>query len=220
MKEIQILGLSADSIAIIYDMLHELKGTINLNVFMNKNFSIKPNCPVKYISINKIETLPLDKEPVFFGVASPMNKSSIFEHFREKANINTSNYINLIHSSSYIAPSVIFEEGILVEPQVVISSQSSIEFGVFVKRGSLVGHHNHIGAFTDINPGVVLSGKVNVGRCCIIGSGTVIKDNINIGDNTIIGVGSVVTKDIPSGVIAYGNPCRPVRKNKLIPSPF
>ena len=31
-----------------------------------------------------------------------------------------------------------------------------------------------------------------------------------IGDDTIIGAGSVVTRDIPSGVLALGNPCRVV----------
>ena len=35
---------------------------------------------------------------------------------------------------------------------------------------------------------------------------------ITIGDNTVIGAGSVVTKDIPSGVVAVGNPCRILRE--------
>ena len=34
---------------------------------------------------------------------------------------------------------------------------------------------------------------------------------VTIGDNVVIGAGSVVTKDIPNNVIAYGNPCRPIR---------
>ncbi|WP_374020791.1 DapH/DapD/GlmU-related protein [Paenibacillus thiaminolyticus] len=34
---------------------------------------------------------------------------------------------------------------------------------------------------------------------------------VTIGDNCIIGAGSVVTKDIPSGMLAYGNPCRVIR---------
>ena len=34
---------------------------------------------------------------------------------------------------------------------------------------------------------------------------------VTIGDNTIIGAGSVVNKDIPSNVIAVGNPCRVMR---------
>lgn len=32
------------------------------------------------------------------------------------------------------------------------------------------------------------------------------------GDNTVIGAGSVVTKDIPSGVVAVGNPCKVLRE--------
>ena len=35
---------------------------------------------------------------------------------------------------------------------------------------------------------------------------------VTIGDDTVIGAGSVVTRDIPSGVVAAGNPCRVLRK--------
>ena len=35
---------------------------------------------------------------------------------------------------------------------------------------------------------------------------------MTIGDDTVIGAGSVVTHDIPSGVVAAGNPCRVLRK--------
>ena len=34
---------------------------------------------------------------------------------------------------------------------------------------------------------------------------------MTIGSNVVIGAGSVVTKDIPDGVLAYGNPCRVIR---------
>ena len=35
---------------------------------------------------------------------------------------------------------------------------------------------------------------------------------VTIGDNAVIGAGSVVTKDIPSGVVAVGNPCKVLRE--------
>lgn len=35
---------------------------------------------------------------------------------------------------------------------------------------------------------------------------------ITIGHDSVIGSGSVVTKDIPSGVIAAGVPCKVIRK--------
>lgn len=53
---------------------------------------------------------------------------------------------------------------------------------------------------------------VHIGRNCWIGAGAVIVPGVTIGDNTVIGAGSVVTKDIPSNVVAVGNPCRVLRK--------
>lgn len=45
-----------------------------------------------------------------------------------------------------------------------------------------------------------------------IGSNVVILPGITIGKNSVIGAGSVVTKDIPSGVVAVGNPCKVLRE--------
>lgn len=45
-----------------------------------------------------------------------------------------------------------------------------------------------------------------------IGAGTVILPGVTIGAWSVIGAGSVVTKDIPAGVVAYGNPCRVARE--------
>lgn len=53
---------------------------------------------------------------------------------------------------------------------------------------------------------------VTIGNNVWIGGNTVVVPGVNIGDNTVIGAGSVVTKDVPSGVIAAGNPCRVIRK--------
>ena len=53
---------------------------------------------------------------------------------------------------------------------------------------------------------------VHIGNLVWIGAGVVICPGVSIGDNTVIGAGSVVTKDLPAGVVAYGNPCRVIRK--------
>jgi len=53
---------------------------------------------------------------------------------------------------------------------------------------------------------------VKIGNSVWIGGHVVINPGVTIGDNVVIGSGSVVTKDIPSGVIAMGNPCRVLRK--------
>lgn len=53
---------------------------------------------------------------------------------------------------------------------------------------------------------------VHIGKNCWIGAGSLILPGITIGDNVVIGAGSVVTKDIPSNVVAVGNPCKVLRE--------
>ncbi len=45
-----------------------------------------------------------------------------------------------------------------------------------------------------------------------IGANVTIMPGITIESGTVIGAGSVVTKDIPSGVVAVGNPCKVIRQ--------
>ena len=53
---------------------------------------------------------------------------------------------------------------------------------------------------------------VHIGNNVWIGAGVVIVPGITIGDNSVIGAGSIVVKDIPSNVVAVGNPCKVIRE--------
>ena len=61
--------------------------------------------------------------------------------------------------------------------------------------------------------GYIQGKQITIGNDVWIGGNVVILPGVSIGDNTIIGAGSVVTKDIPSNVIAVGNPCKIIKKN-------
>lgn len=60
--------------------------------------------------------------------------------------------------------------------------------------------------------GVEIAKPITVGNNVWIGAGSIILAGVTIGDNSVIGAGSVVKKDIPSGVVAVGVPCKVLRK--------
>lgn len=90
--------------------------------------------------------------------------------------------------------------------------------------------HIYIGDYTLLAPNVTIAtashpinanlrqkayqfnAPVTIGKNCWIGAGSIIVPGVTIGDNVVIGAGSVVTKDIPSNVVAVGNPCRVLRE--------
>jgi maltose O-acetyltransferase len=52
---------------------------------------------------------------------------------------------------------------------------------------------------------------VRIGADVWVGGGAIILPGVSIGERTVIGAGSVVTRDMPSDVLAAGNPCRVIR---------
>lgn len=59
--------------------------------------------------------------------------------------------------------------------------------------------------------GLEFAKPIIIGANVWVGGSAVICPGVTIGDRSIIGAGSVVTKDIPSDVIAAGNPCKAIR---------
>lgn len=70
---------------------------------------------------------------------------------------------------------------------------------------------NHPLGATQRNSGVETAYPVTIGDNVWLGGSVTILPGVTIGDNTVIGAGSVVTRDIPSNVVAAGNPCRVIK---------
>lgn len=79
---------------------------------------------------------------------------------------------------------------------------------------STIGHDVGIDDYCVVNPLASISGKVSISEKVLIGAGSTVLQGLKIGEHSIIGAGSVVATDIPDNVVAYGNPCKVVRKNE------
>lgn len=53
---------------------------------------------------------------------------------------------------------------------------------------------------------------ITIGDNCWLAGNVTVLGGVSIGEGSVIGAGSVVTKDIPPHSLAYGNPCRVIRK--------
>ena len=94
-------------------------------------------------------------------------------------------------------------DGTIVAPRVqFLTAAHPVDPGTRVTRSPATGRRN--GA-------VVINRPITIGKDCWIGAGAIILGGISIGDGTTIGAGSIVTRDVPSDVVAAGNPCRVIR---------
>ena len=95
----------------------------------------------------------------------------------------------------------------------VMLDEAPITFGDNVLIAPNVGLYT-AGHPTDVerrNEWLEYAWPITIGNNVWICGGVTIAPGVTIGDNTIIAAGSVVTTDIPSNVIAGGNPCRVIR---------
>ena len=97
---------------------------------------------------------------------------------------------------------------------LVILDPSNVKFGDNVFIGPNCGFYTpeHPINAEERNKGLEYARPITVGNNVWFGGGVQVLSGVTIGDNVVIGAGSVVTKDIPSNVVAVGNPCKIIRK--------
>ena len=109
---------------------------------------------------------------------------------------------------------IIIEDDVYINFGCIILDCAEVIIGSHTLIGPNVGLYpvNHsVDAEERINGGCI--GKpINIGKNVWLGGDVKVLAGVSIGDNTIIGTGSIVTHDIPSNVIAVGNPCKVIRE--------
>lgn len=108
---------------------------------------------------------------------------------------------------------IILGDNFYANHNCVILDCAEVTFGDNVFIGPNCGFYTaaHPLDYKTRNSGLEYAKPIKVGSNVWIGGNVCVMPGVTIGDNVVIGGGSVVTKDIPSGVVAVGNPCKPVK---------
>ena len=97
--------------------------------------------------------------------------------------------------------------------RTIINPSESVEIGDDVGIGAEVMIWTH-GAWLDITKGFPSDfGPVKIGNNVWLPARSVVLPNVTIGDDTVIGIGSIINRDIPSGSLAAGSPCKVIKYN-------
>jgi acetyltransferase-like isoleucine patch superfamily enzyme len=95
-----------------------------------------------------------------------------------------------------------------------VAQYTELEYDVFLAPGVTIAN--------DLYPGDERSAEVmagpKIGAAAQIGVNVTILPYVRIGAGSLIGAGSVVTRDIPAGVVAFGNPATVRRDVAALPN--
>ena len=108
---------------------------------------------------------------------------------------------------------IMFGDNFYANHNLVIIDCAEVIFGDNIFIGPNCGFYTagHPIDYKVRNTGLEYAKPIKVGSNVWFGGNVCVMPGVTIGDNVVIGGGSVVTKDIPSGVVAVGNPCRPIK---------
>ncbi len=105
-------------------------------------------------------------------------------------------------------------ENFYANHNLIILDENKVEFGdnVFIAPNCAFYTAGHPLDVERRNKGLEYAKPIKVGNNVWIGGNVVVLPGVTIGDNAVIGAGSIVNKDIPSNVVAVGNPCRVIKQ--------
>jgi sugar O-acyltransferase (sialic acid O-acetyltransferase NeuD family) len=129
----------------------------------------------------------------------------------EAARQNGFELVSAIHPTVTILAGATIEPGVWINAGSIIGYKAEIEAGVLINTGVQIDHHNVLRSCCQVDPGVVTAGNVTLHECAHVHTGATIINRIEVGQDAIIGAGAVVIENIPSRATAVGVPAKVIK---------
>lgn len=157
----------------------------------------------KYIDVHRAASIVI-------ATADPRSRSSIAKKLRDE---DLYKFIDTIISPhARVSRSSVIGPGSIICAGVQISVNVEIDSNCLINCHSIIGHDVRIMENTVVSSQVNLGGNTNISSEVFVGMGSLIREGVNLGSGAFIGMASSVHSDIPPGILAVGNPARPIRK--------
>ena len=115
-----------------------------------------------------------------------------------------------IYHSSYVYGEVLVGRNTWIGPHTILDGSGRLLIGDHCSISAGVQIYTHDSVKWAVSGGKepYERAETSIGNNCYIGPCAVVAKGVTIGDGCIVGAHSVVTKSLPSGIKAWGSPCR------------
>ncbi len=206
MKELIIIGAgNLGRITYEYALLSKDFNTEwNLKGFIDKSTNIEDDF-FNVISIVD-DYMPEENDLFICALPSVLERKSAIDLIESKGG----KFINIIHPTANISPSVTLGYGNLIGAFTTISINSQIGNHVIIQDHCNIGHDSSIGDFSHLFVGNVISGYNRIANLVTLYTRCTLYPKVKIEAAAVIGAASVVMRTVKQGTTVIGNPAKKI----------
>lgn len=181
----------------------DIKGFLDGDVKLTAEEYEKLSAPL----LGDVDSYVIEPDDCFIcAIGSPKVKEKLTQRILARGG----EFINIIHNSAIVHPTVKMGVGNIICPRVHIHDHARIGSYVTFNGRSGAGHDAEVGDYSSVMSSVDITGYVIVGKRTFWGTGAKAVPHSRIDDDATIGVASVVFRRVKAGVKVFGNPAMPI----------
>jgi len=157
--------------------------------------------------LSNVADYEIEPDDVFFcGIGNLRHRKRCVEIIRSKGGT----FINLIHPSAVISPSVKLGAGVAIKAFCVLASDVIIGDFTFLQSSVVMGHDVKIGNYCQINSFSFFAGNCIINDSVLIGASSSLVQNVVVEEGATVGMGSVVLRKVKKDTTVFGNPAKAI----------
>ena len=148
-----------------------------------------------YPLLGSVETASKDHPgaSVFIAIGDNAIRRKVYRQLRGH------DFPALIDPSAQVSPTTEFKHGTFIACEAVVSVGTEIGKFVIINARAGVGHDSTVGDFSNIAPGVSLSGHTAIGEDVMMGTNSCTAPGMTVGDGATVVCGTPVLKNVAAG---------------------